>query len=272
MRPIVFNLHNFPVTDMEHAATLCERIHRIDAKESFANHALVVLGNAVKHTHFSFTHFNTTPLELVESYSETIPPDAFSAFKAQIDQHPLLRLLIRSPKSQIRTLQSAMPGTVFRRTELYNEIFAPLAIEDQLFINLRQKNDLFLITYDRDRAFDENEQALMQLLQPHVQLAWENWHRTRDLQQQVQMLKEKSIVSEAAAKQANAARQLMDSLTPQQRNIAELVAQGLENRAIAEALHIAPKTVGKHLENIFQTLEIHHRAALAARWQQAKVP
>lgn len=266
------SFRNLSADDLMRGTALCERTHRLDTKESFANHALAVLDHAVERTHFCFMHFRTDPLELAEARSETISPEIFAAFESRMHQHPLLQRLIRSGESQTRTLQCAMAGTDFHKTGLYNEILAPLGVKDQLTMNIRHEQDLFLISYDRDRAYGENEQAMMMMFQPHVRMAWSNWHRMRGLEQQLQMLEEKNTVSEASAKQAAAARKLMDGLTPRQRNIAELVARGLENRAIAEALYIAPKTVGKHLENIFQTLEIHHRATLATRWQQAKSP
>lgn len=270
MNRLTNNIHNLSNTDMARSTLLCQRVHRIHARESFVNHAFAVLSNAVKCTHFCFTHFKTDPLELVDARCETIAPEVFISFKAHMSEHLLLQQLIQSRKSQVRTLQSSIPTPELHKTRLYTEIFAPLEIEDQLFLSLRYKTDLFIISYDRDKAFTQNEQTQLRLLQPHVNLAWENWHHMRKLEQQIHLLQENSVVSETAAEQTRTARQWMNLLTPRQKNIAELVTQGLENRAIAETLHIASKTVGKHLENIFGTLKIHHRAALAAEWQRAK--
>ena len=52
-------------------------------------------------------------------------------------------------------------------------------------------------------------------------------------------------------------------LTRREREVARLVAQGLTDRQIAEALVIAEGTVGVHLANIFGKLELHARAQLA---------
>ncbi|WP_225823573.1 ATP-binding protein [Streptomyces naphthomycinicus] len=51
-------------------------------------------------------------------------------------------------------------------------------------------------------------------------------------------------------------------LTPQERQIAELAAQGLTNRDIAARLYLSPRTVGYHLHKIFPKLGIRARAQL----------
>ncbi|MGW7237454.1 helix-turn-helix transcriptional regulator [Streptomyces sp. NPDC054804] len=51
-------------------------------------------------------------------------------------------------------------------------------------------------------------------------------------------------------------------LTPQERQIAELAAQGLTNRDIAARLYLSPCTVGYHLHKIFPKLGITARAQL----------
>ncbi|MEU9978167.1 AAA family ATPase [Streptomyces sp. NPDC051014] len=51
-------------------------------------------------------------------------------------------------------------------------------------------------------------------------------------------------------------------LTPQERQIAELAAQGLTNRDIATRLYLSPRTVGYHLHKVFPKLGITARAQL----------
>jgi DNA-binding CsgD family transcriptional regulator len=54
-----------------------------------------------------------------------------------------------------------------------------------------------------------------------------------------------------------------DRLTPQELQIAQLAAQGLSNREIAERLFIAPRTVTTHLYRIYPKLGVGSRTELA---------
>lgn len=57
----------------------------------------------------------------------------------------------------------------------------------------------------------------------------------------------------------------LGSLTPQQRTIAALIAQGLPNAAIARRLHISEGTVKVHTTAIFRGTKVRSRTELACR-------
>jgi DNA-binding CsgD family transcriptional regulator len=57
-------------------------------------------------------------------------------------------------------------------------------------------------------------------------------------------------------------------LTSREREIAELVAQGMTNRAIADILYLSPRTVDAHLRRILTKLEVPNRAAVVRRLGQ----
>ena len=55
----------------------------------------------------------------------------------------------------------------------------------------------------------------------------------------------------------------VEQLTPQERQIARLLAAGARTREAAAALFLSPKTVEYHLRNVYIKLGIHSREELA---------
>lgn len=58
----------------------------------------------------------------------------------------------------------------------------------------------------------------------------------------------------------------LGALTRRQSEVVALVATGLTNRQIAERLLVSPKTVEKHVADVFARWQVTSRTALAARW------
>jgi class 3 adenylate cyclase/DNA-binding CsgD family transcriptional regulator len=54
----------------------------------------------------------------------------------------------------------------------------------------------------------------------------------------------------------------LESLTPSERRVAELAAENLTNKDIAQALFVTPKTVEVHLSSVYRKLQITSRAQL----------
>ena len=53
------------------------------------------------------------------------------------------------------------------------------------------------------------------------------------------------------------------ALTPREQEIVRLIDEGLSNKQIAHQLFISPKTVGRHVEHIYEKLGVSSRAAAA---------
>ncbi|TML72399.1 MAG: helix-turn-helix transcriptional regulator [Actinobacteria bacterium] len=56
------------------------------------------------------------------------------------------------------------------------------------------------------------------------------------------------------------------TLTRREEQVLGLVRRGLTNSEIAAELEIATRTVGKHLEHVYEKLETSTRTGALARW------
>ena len=58
----------------------------------------------------------------------------------------------------------------------------------------------------------------------------------------------------------------MSYLSPRERDVLSLVAEGKTNGEVGAVLGLSPRTVGKHLEHVFEKFGVHTRTAAAAVW------
>jgi DNA-binding NarL/FixJ family response regulator len=70
------------------------------------------------------------------------------------------------------------------------------------------------------------------------------------------------MLAECGAAPAAAGAGVRAQLSSREREVAELAAQGLSNRDIAERLSLSERTVGNHLQSIFNRLGINNRREL----------
>jgi DNA-binding CsgD family transcriptional regulator len=54
----------------------------------------------------------------------------------------------------------------------------------------------------------------------------------------------------------------MDDLTPQEVQVARLVAEGLSNKEVAAQLYLSPRTIDYHLRNVYSKLGVTSRTHL----------
>jgi len=62
--------------------------------------------------------------------------------------------------------------------------------------------------------------------------------------------------------EADTEERKITSLTPREREVIELICQGLRNKELADRLHISLPTVSHHLTSIFRKLKVSDRTAL----------
>jgi len=129
-----------------------------------------------------------------------------------------------------------------RQTPMYVELSGPLDLDHSMMLCLPDgpgRQLRLLIHRGRtDPDFSERDRAMFILLRPHLH---------------------------AAHLQVRRRRLGIPVLTPRQWELMRLVGAGFSNTQIARHLHVTENTVRKHLENIFERLQVSSRTAALAR-------
>jgi DNA-binding NarL/FixJ family response regulator len=79
----------------------------------------------------------------------------------------------------------------------------------------------------------------------------------------------KRLISYFSRNKSSLQPESFPELTDREREILELIAQGLTNPAIAEKLVLSPKTIRNHVSNIFSKLQVSDRAQAIVKARQA---
>jgi DNA-binding CsgD family transcriptional regulator len=130
--------------------------------------------------------------------------------------------------------------TALRRTRMWSEYFRPFGTYREMLMCLpspRWRTLRLLLIRGPGSDFSERDRGLLTLLRPHLDGRFREWQRRRQ----------------------------PIPLTPRQQELMTLVAAGRTNGQIARHLRISEGTVRKHLENIFQRLQVTNRAAAVVR-------
>lgn len=81
------------------------------------------------------------------------------------------------------------------------------------------------------------------------------------------------LIRSAPAPDNGRPEEVRSPLTRRERDVLEMLAAGLAQPAIAEALVISPKTVATHIQRILIKLEVHSRAqAVAVAYREGLIP
>jgi non-specific serine/threonine protein kinase len=95
--------------------------------------------------------------------------------------------------------------------------------------------------------------------------AWHTEYTTGGVLGLEGVLEGATLINDVAANRTSRVRDAATGLARREREVAQLAAQGLSNRRIAETLVIAEKTAANHLQSALEKLDVHSRSQLAAR-------
>ena len=147
----------------------------------------------------------------------------------------------------------------FRRGGLYAEVCKPLGVRAvmKVFLPTGRATGASLV-FDTTRSrFTETDRRTLERLVPHLGQLRRNALARRTYP--------------ALADSTAAARMRLLRLTPRERVVLARAAAGETNTVIAQALFVSPGTVRKHLEHIYDKLEVRTRTGAAAIYTQERV-
>jgi DNA-binding CsgD family transcriptional regulator len=141
--------------------------------------------------------------------------------------------------TSVITLSDFYSQRELRATGMYADYFKPYAVEHEILMCLpspRYRTLRLLLYRGRGPDFSDRDRALLTLLRPHLYATYRE-----------------------------GAQPPAPDLTTRQHELLRLVAAGYTNGQIARRLAVADSTVRKHLENIFERLQVSSRTAAVAR-------
>jgi ATP/maltotriose-dependent transcriptional regulator MalT len=260
---------NLTKADLVRVTELCEKIHAADPNDSFTTHLHTILVNAFDNAHFCAERFQMDPFLTLDRINHTGDLNWMPFFTEHIAEHPAFERTTVLRESNVGATHEYEKLKEFHQSPLYNEFSVKVQSQNQLWLAIHDSNELLNCIFSREKAYGEKALAMLHMLHPHIEMAWKQWKQNRSLRTELGILKDAIFQTEEQEAVAAQFRRLIDALPSRQREVIELVAAGSDNQQIADELNISKRTVQKHLEIIFQSLEVQHRTELAAKWHKA---
>jgi DNA-binding CsgD family transcriptional regulator len=241
-----------PLTGLRHAVRLVDGLTELDDPEGFAGLALPGLARLVGCDSLSFTALGAEAGQVsVTRHPDGISsPGSVAAFAAYVHEHPLANYYRETGDARPIMISDFLSRRDFHRLNLYGEYFRWIPVEYQIAFGLRAAgSEIIGIALNRAESdFTEDERDLLSVIRVPLMTALE---RARQRQRARGGLA--TVTSGALAG--------LPGLTDREIRILRLAAAGRTNSAIAHALDISPRTVAKHLENIYRKLDVTSRTS-----------
>jgi DNA-binding CsgD family transcriptional regulator len=152
-------------------------------------------------------------------------------------------------------MSDVIGGRRYHEQPIFREYFHPGGLDYVIDIGLpappERYRSFILFRRTEDGDFSERDRAVLELLRPHL----------HELEARAALRRRLREVPETL--DANGRSAAWDGLTLREREILSLVAGGGTNAQIASRLWVAPSTVKKHLEHVYEKLGVGGRTAAA---------
>jgi DNA-binding CsgD family transcriptional regulator len=187
------------------------------------------------------------------SYVERSP--ARREYLRHLGGHPPVEACARGrlATGDVASVSDWLTQREFRELPIYTDYFRHRGVEDQLVavVKARDLRSVLVVFSRSRRGFGDRDRSVLKLLLPHLQHAVRHRHRLAALT--------------SSARDTPLGQEVWAQLTERERDIVTCLASGGTDQKIARTLAISPRTVGKHLENVYRKVNVSGRVALVAQ-------
>lgn len=153
------------------------------------------------------------------------------------------------------TMSDVIGRRRYHELPIFREYFRPCGVDHVIDLGLpaarRRHRSFILFRQTAAGDFSDRDRAVLEMLRPHLSRL------------EAQAALRRRLAEGRCTQDGGRASSAYDELTPREREVVELVAEGNTNAQVAEQLWIAPSTVKKHLEHVYDKLGVGGRTAAA---------
>lgn len=176
------------------------------------------------------------------------------SFDRHFNQHPLVQYHAVQRGPGARRITDSMSQARFRETALYNDYYRWVGVDCVVALPLHV-DDRWLVSFVLSRArrdFSERDIAALNAVGPALSAFYRQMKRLEAARA--------TLPDRLGLDGATTA-----ALTPRESEVLEWVAAGKSDAQIGAILDISPRTVGKHLQHLYEKLGVESRTAAAMR-------
>jgi DNA-binding CsgD family transcriptional regulator len=226
--------------------------------DEFRDGLLIALGREVPSDYVSLNHIAPDPGQTWSASAPPVPGEVHESWARHALQNPLADWHMRTRDGRPLRFSDIITREQLHATDLYREVYAHLGVKHQIAFTLPSSHQrIMAIALSRgERDYSDEERNVLTLARPHLIQAYRNALAFTD----------RPLTSGRAAGIGPAERDLQDlGLTPAQARVLRRIATGTSTAAIASELEIAQRTVHKHLQRIYEKLDVSDRSTAAAK-------
>jgi DNA-binding CsgD family transcriptional regulator len=150
-------------------------IYSLEDSGEFPTRLLAAVSRLVRARLITLTEVDPVLEKSTGYYFPAPPPRDFEEpFQRNIKDHPVVRDIERTRDGRAKAVSDFLSAKAFRATGLYQEVFKPLGVVDQLSISLVGAAGLMIgISFNRDRrGFSQRDREILNLVRPHIVRAY----------------------------------------------------------------------------------------------------